>query len=156
MLFFTTATTVDEPFLYALYASVRDDEISGFGWNDAQKRAFLGMQFQMQQRSYRMQHPEAEHRIILLDGRPIGRLVTAQKPQAILLVDISLMTPYRNQGRGTQLVRALQAQAAADGMPVQLHVRKGNSAKRLYERLGFYTIEEDEMYEAMEWRSADL
>lgn len=152
MFFLARATSDDEPFLYDLYADVRDEEISGFGWNDAQKQAFLGMQFQMQQRSYRMQYPDAEHRIVRLDNLPIGRLVTAQLPQSVVLVDISLLAPYRNQGWGTQLIRDLQSQAAACSMPLQLHVLVGNPAKRLYERLGFRTVQAGEMYESMEWR----
>ncbi|OXM85711.1 GNAT family N-acetyltransferase [Paenibacillus rigui] len=155
MLILTTATPDDESFLLELYSSVRSEEIDAFGWNEAQKQAFLGMQFQMQQRSYRMQYPDAEHRIVRLDGRPIGRIMTARLPQANVLVDISLLPAYRNRGLGTQLLRELQTQSAAEGKPLQLHVLRGNRAKGLYERLGFSQTEAGEMYEAMEWQQAN-
>ncbi|WP_282940360.1 GNAT family N-acetyltransferase [Paenibacillus sp. RC67] len=148
------STPDDDPFLYDLYANVRNEEISAFGWNDTEKQAFLGMQFEMQQRSYRMQYPNAEHRIVQLDGRPIGRLITAEAAQSMLLIDISMLLDYRNQGIGTRLIRELQSQAVALDKSVQLHVRIGNPAKSLYERLGFRVHQSTEVYEAMEWQPA--
>ncbi|MFI4986167.1 MAG: GNAT family N-acetyltransferase [Alphaproteobacteria bacterium] len=57
-----------------------------------------------------------------------------------LFVDKSL----RGQGIGTELVKGLIEEAASDGRAVTLGVVKTNPALRLYERLGFRTMHDDE------------
>ena len=51
------ATAADEPFLYRVYASTREDELRLVDWDDDQKAAFLTMQFSAQRSSYRQQFP---------------------------------------------------------------------------------------------------
>ena len=57
----------DETFLLKVYASVRSDELSQVPWSEAQREAFIKMQFDAQQLHYRTHNPEATHDIILLD-----------------------------------------------------------------------------------------
>jgi len=42
------ATASDEPFLFALYASTREHELAAWGWEPAQRDAFLRMQWMAQ------------------------------------------------------------------------------------------------------------
>ena len=44
------------------------------------------------------------------------------------------------------------AEAAAVGKALTIHVERFNPALRLYERLGFRTIEDKGVYQLMEWR----
>jgi ribosomal protein S18 acetylase RimI-like enzyme len=62
------------------------------------------------------------------------------------LIDIALLPQYRNQGIGSTLLRELLADAARAGCAVSLKVENTNPAARLYERLGFQTVDEDGMY----------
>ncbi|MCZ8513238.1 GNAT family N-acetyltransferase [Paenibacillus filicis] len=148
----TAEVPEDEPFLVRLYTSVREDEVRSFGWDEAQMQAFLEMQFRMQRQSYRLQYPAAEYRIIRMGGEPVGRLIIASLPDAVVLVDISLLPAYRKMGIGTRLLSALKQEAAGGGKPVRLQVMHTNPAKRLYERLGFHTTGRNELYAAMEWQ----
>lgn len=116
-----------------VYASTRLDELEGFGWDDNQKHAFIRMQFLARQRS----QPHVDSEIILLDGRPIGRLLVDRTETPIVLRDIALLTEFRNGGIGSRLVRELMAEAAAAGKPLKLHVVSTSPAVRFYERLGF-------------------
>lgn len=144
--------TDDEPFLFNVYASTRAAEMAAWGWDQAQQEAFLRMQFLNQQLSYRAQFPDADHRIIILDGQPVGRLLVDRTDEGILLADIALLAEERNAGIGTGLIRDLQAEAARAGVPVNLHVLKTNpAAARLYERLGFQTTGDDGVYLQMKW-----
>lgn len=59
----------DEPFLFRLYASTREEELESFGWGGADKDAFLRLQFKAHQHNYATISPEADQRVILLDGR---------------------------------------------------------------------------------------
>jgi ribosomal protein S18 acetylase RimI-like enzyme len=142
----------DEVFLFELYASTRREEVAAWGWNDAQREAFLKMQFNAQAQHYRSQYRGADHRIILVAGQMAGRLYVWRADGQILLVDIALLPAYRGAGVGTEVIGGLLAEAEAADQPVLLHVRKPNPARRLYERLGFVQIGETEMDFEMRWR----
>lgn len=141
------ATPEDESFLLELYASTRIDELEGFGWSDEQKQAFIKMQFLARERSY----PRVDNRIILLSGRPVGRIMIDRGEAEILLRDIALLTEYRNAGIGSRLIQELMNEAAAAGKPIRLHVVASSAAVRLYERLGFCRTGPEAAYLEMKW-----
>lgn len=142
----------DEAFLYELYASTRADEMAAIGWDAPQREMFLRMQFNAQRQHY-VEFPNADHRIILRDGQPVGRLLVLRPEAEFCLADIALLTAHRGAGLGARLIRDLMAEAARAGKPVKLQVVHGNRARRLYERLGFVPTGDDGVYCAMEWRA---
>jgi len=147
------ATSEDEPFLLEVYASTRIEELEGLGWDDNQKQAFIKMQFMARERSY----PRVDDRIILLNGRPVGRMMVDRDDASILLRDIALLTEYRNAGIGSRLIQDLIKEATASGKPIHLHVVSTSPAVRLYERLGFrLSGDETAAYLQMTWSPAKL
>src|SRR5688572_1089219 len=86
------ATPEDDAFLLDVYVSTRLEELAGTGWDDHQKRAFIQMQFLARERIY----PQVDSKIILLNGRPAGRMLVDRNDAAILLRDIALLPEYRN------------------------------------------------------------
>jgi len=144
------ATPDDEPFLLDVYASTREEELAGLGWDDNQTRAFIRMQFLVRERSY----PRGDDRIILMNGRAIGRMLVNRSDSAILLTDIALLTEYRNAGIGTGLIQDLMKEAAESAKPLHLHVLETSPAVRLYERLGFSRLGTDAAYLGMKWDPA--
>ncbi len=142
----------DEPFLSALYASTREDELALTGWNQAQIAEFLATQFMAQHRYYLEHLPPSEFNVIEGDGQPIGRLYVGDWEEDVRLIDIALLPEQRNQGIGTRLIRDVMDRAAALGKPVRLHVEQHNPARRLYDRLGFQAIEDRGVNVFMEWR----
>ena len=151
-LFLRPATADDEPFLLELYASTRIEELSTLGWDDNQKQAFIKMQFLARERS----HPRVDDRIIVLDGRAVGRMMVDRSGAAILLRDIALLPEHRNAGIGSRLLQDLLKEAAAAGKPVRLHVLATSPAVRFYERLGFFKTGSDDngAYFEMTWAPA--
>ncbi|HEV2992168.1 MAG TPA: GNAT family N-acetyltransferase [Candidatus Angelobacter sp.] len=141
-----------QEFLFRLYASTRQREFAGLGWPPVQLEAFLRMQFNNQQRWYQTAYPEAEHRIILFEGQPIGRILVNHTHEYLLLVDIALLQEYQGQGIGSKYLQELIEQAEKAGVPVRLQVLRTNPAQHLYERLGFVKTGEDELYVQMERR----
>ncbi len=73
---------------------------------------------------------------------------------AVRLVDISLLPEHRNCGAGSHVIGGLIAESTRSGVPLRLSVLRGNRAARLYQRLGFVKIAEDEMYLQMECKPA--
>ncbi|MGG1556521.1 GNAT family N-acetyltransferase [Paenibacillus ferrarius] len=148
------AAPTDDEFLYALYAETRRDELNALGWDDTQRNAFLRMQFDAQRRSYRMQYARFEQSIVYRGSETIGQISKAFMEDAIVLVDISIVSIYRCQGIGGKLINELQEAAKRQGKKVLLHVLQASPAARLYHRLGFQVTAERFPYMAMEWEDA--
>jgi ribosomal protein S18 acetylase RimI-like enzyme len=142
----------DRDFLFRLYASTRMDEIRGFGWSAVQQEAFFRMQFNAQQQWYQATYSTAENQIIEKDHEPIGRMIVQRGAGTWRLLDISLLPEHRGQGIGGERIRALIKDCGAAGAVLQLQVVNTNPARRLYTRLGFIKIGEDQIYTQMELR----
>lgn len=143
----------DEPFLFALYASTRAEELAMVDWGDAQKEQFLRQQFNAQQTHYQSYFPDGEHQIVTRDGSPVGRIYLEQTAEKIHLLDIALIPAYRGQGIGSALMHALLEKAGMAGLPITLHVyRFDESVYAWYQRLGFVTVGGSGLYYLMEWR----
>jgi ribosomal protein S18 acetylase RimI-like enzyme len=140
----------DQDFLFKLYSSTREQEFAGLGWPAAQLETFMRMQFNAQQRWYETMYAQAEHQIVEQDGGPIGRLMVLRDKDFTQLVDIALLTEHRGQGIGGALLCELIQQCTRDRLTLRLQVLKINPAQRLYERLGFKRVSEDQMYFQME------
>jgi len=140
----------DAPFLAALFASTRADELALTNWSEEQKAAFCRMQFEAQSAHYQKQYSDASFQIIEVSGAAAGRLLV-HRSEEILIVDISLLPEHRGAGIGTKLLRELQVEARSAGKTLTIHVERFNPALRLYERLGFKTVEEQPVYLLMRW-----
>ena len=150
------ATASDEAFLFALYASTREGELAMWGWAPAQRDAFLRMQWMAQGRDWAIRYAGADHRLVLVNGQPAGRMLVARGPREWRLVDIALLPSSRGAGVGTRLLRALQDEAAGARVPLKLRVLRDSPAHRLYARLGFHPDVaappvEGDPYLALEW-----
>lgn len=149
---FRPASDDDLPFLAALYASTRAEEVAQSGWPEEAQRAFLKQQHEAQHAHYANVYAVAERLILLRDGEAVGRLYLAEWSSEIRIVDISLVPECRGRGLGEALLRDVQADAASRGKGVSIHVEKFNPARRLYGRLGFEVTEDKGIYDLMMWR----
>jgi ribosomal protein S18 acetylase RimI-like enzyme len=138
----------DEPFLYTVYASTREEELALTQWDAAARRTFLDHQFRAMRQGYRGMFPEGEFLIIEIGGQAAGRMVMHRTAAEIRVVDLALLPPYRNRGIGTGLMGRICAGA---DRPVRLSVLRGNRALGWYGRLGFSKISELGIYEELEW-----
>ena len=145
-------TAGDLPFVAALYASTRREELAGTGWPEELQAAFLGQQHEAQHNFYRATYDGAEWLIIVQDGEPIGRLYRVIWPREIRVIDISLAPAARGSGIGGAILASIQEEARGLGRAVSIHVEKNNRARNLYLRLGFAVIEDKGVYDLMEWR----
>ncbi len=142
----------DIPFLKKLYASTREDEMKLSGWPKEQIERFLESQFLAQHQYYREMFSKAEFLLILLEGRPAGRLYLDRRKEEHRIVDIALMPEYRGKGYGGSLLRDLLAEASTRNKMVRIHVEHNNPALRLYQRLGFRQVGDQGVYLLMEWK----
>ena len=141
----------DQAFLLELYAGTRLDELKLIDWNEDQKQAFIRMQFDARRLQYRHRYQLADDSIILQGSQPIGRMLVDRNEKQIVLVDIALSPEHRNAGIGTRLVQSLLDEAAGTKKSVRLRVVTTNPAVRMYERLGFSTVDDNGSYLEMNW-----
>jgi ribosomal protein S18 acetylase RimI-like enzyme len=135
-----------------VYAGTREQELAMLPWSPEQKAAFVAQQFAAQSAHYAQHYGGASWDVIVVDGQRAGRLIVDRSDTEINVVDIALLPEYRGRGAGTSLMRAICAEADAAGLPVTVHAEHMNPARRLYERLGFVTVDDLGMYLKLERR----
>lgn len=140
----------DAPFLLALYGSTREAELAQVDWSEAQKQAFIQMQFGAQRQHYRNVLEDVGFDLILKDGVPKGRLYSQERVTQLHIVDIALMPDLRGQGVGGKLLEAIGYHAAQAGKAIGIFVEHQNPARHLYDRLGFEAIRDTGIYLEME------
>ncbi len=141
----------DRAFLERLYATTRESELARLPWSEAEKSAFLKMQFEAQHKFYSETFEGARFDLIERASEPIGRLYVDTRPDEIRLIDIALLPEQRGCGLGTALMNDLMNQARARALPLTLHVESFNPARLLYQRLGFATLRTDGVHHLMRW-----
>lgn len=142
-------TEDDLPFVAALYASTRREEVAATGWPAEIQQAFLAQQHEAQHSHYSVHFADADWLILERDGEAIGRLYLREEPEQVHVIDISLVPESRSQGIGGAVLRDVLDRARAVGKAVTIHVEKHNPARRLYLRLGFETVEDCGIYDLM-------
>jgi ribosomal protein S18 acetylase RimI-like enzyme len=148
---FRPQTDADRPFLAALYASTRVQEMSVVPWTDEQKQAFCQWQFESQSAHYAEQYAQADFLIIEQGETPVGRLYIDRGPMEIEIVDIALLPQYRGTGLGAGLLRDILREGEESGKPVTIYVEHFNPARHLYDRLGFQHVDTNGVYHLMKW-----
>lgn len=145
-------TPEDSGFLLELYKSSRGDDLRSLGWDEERVTQFLELQYEAQQTFDGNDYQQAIDEIVLCLGKPVGRLLTESRQDEIRCLDLALLPQFRNQGRGTLLLRKLQQQAAKSRKPLRLQVIRFNRAVSLFERLGFVRTSESGTHFQMEWK----
>jgi ribosomal protein S18 acetylase RimI-like enzyme len=146
-----SASPQDEPFLAQVYGSTRAEELAATSWGIAQKEAFIQMQYQAQRRYYTAEFPSALQQIILVAGKPAGRLYVDRAGDSIHILDITVIPEHRNQGIGRELLEELMRESAQTGKPLNIYVETFNRSLSLFERLGFRKAKETGIHYFLEW-----
>jgi GNAT superfamily N-acetyltransferase len=142
------AVAADEAFLRELYVTTRPDLAD---WDDGAREAFVDLQLHAQRREWGTAYPGSSDEVLLLEGRPVGRLWVAWLPDACVLVEMILRPEHRRAGLGTTVVAEILAEADRRGVPARLTVERTNIASLAFcARLGFAETGGDEVYVRLE------
>lgn len=142
-------TDDDLPFLEALYASTRAEEVAATGWPVEMQQAFLRQQHTAQHSHFKANYAHANWHILEQADTAIGRLYWYETADDLHIVDIALLPPWRGQGIGAALLHDLAAHAAPQDKALSIYVEKNNPARTLYARLGFVAVEDHGVYDFM-------
>jgi GNAT superfamily N-acetyltransferase len=94
--------------------------------------------------SFQQQWDLTQVRIIALDGSDVGWLQTFTQEDELFVAQMFVDRPFQRRGIGTEVMKRLIDEAARVNQATRLNVVKINPAVRLYERLGFQVIREDD------------
>lgn len=143
----------DLPLLLQLYGIARAAELALVPWDEAQRAAFIRLQFDAQTAFYQSEYPDAVHSIVLCEGEPLGRLYLHRRPHEIRILDVTLRADERTEEAGNQLLASLRAEAEAVGLPLNIHLEPFNPMQPLFERMGFVKVTDNGTHALYEWRA---
>jgi ribosomal protein S18 acetylase RimI-like enzyme len=83
-------------------------------------------------------------RIIVLGGSDVGWLQTTRQDDELFVAQMFVDRLFQRKGIGTEVMKRLIGEAARVNQTMRLNVVKINPAVRLYQRLGFQVIREDD------------
>lgn len=110
-----------------------------WGWDEAQQESLLRERFS----------PD-KLKIIQGNGLDIGMLQVEERPDELFWVNLLIHPEHQSKGLGSQIINDLVSKAKIKRLALRLTVLKPNPARKLYERLGFKVIKEDEVRYYME------
>jgi GNAT superfamily N-acetyltransferase len=109
----------DDDLVARVFASTREQELAPLPWTAEQKAAFLAQQAAAQRLHYDSQYAGAAWDVILVDGRPAGRMIVHRADTEITVVDIALLPEHRGHGVGTTVLREILAEADTSALVVR-------------------------------------
>ncbi|MBS1797252.1 MAG: GNAT family N-acetyltransferase [Acidobacteria bacterium] len=140
-----TVTEDDRDFIARVDAGTREEEFAGPGWSPRRLAEFLKMQAVFQRRAWELRFPGALQFIIEDDFEKVGRMITAEYDDRLVLIDIAILPAHRGRGIGSLLIGDLIERAVETRKKVALQVSKNNlRAVGLYRKLGFAVERETE------------
>lgn len=139
----------DMALLHALFSDAVAEQFGSLP--QPQRQQLIRHQFDMRERQYRHSWPDAIDQIVIFDGTACGRRFWHEDAAELRLIDIALLSGFRGSGVGSELIRDLQQRSDAKSKPLRLSVHAENPACKLYRRLGFAVIGQDDIYLHMEY-----
>ena len=105
-----------------------------WGWDDAEQRVAWE------------QRAAIGRQAVLVDGQRAGFFNAAERDDGFWISNIELLPEFQCRGIGTRLLQGVLDRADDAGKPVGLRVLRVNPARKLYERLGFAVVSEDDTH----------
>jgi ribosomal protein S18 acetylase RimI-like enzyme len=135
------------------YDAVRE-HFASLNLAENELKNLLEFQFQAQTLDYGNNYPQASNDVILYENVPAGRVILSTEHGDLHLLDIAVLSKFRNQGIGTEILQWLFEQSRQTKLPIRFYVEKINPAFWLYEKLGFKIVADVTSHFQMEWRDS--
>ena len=124
----------DYDFIKGLYIDTMEPLLSALdAWNPDKNIASFN-------KTYRF----SEAKIIVVDGEDAGWFQLHPTNEELSLHQIHIKPEFQNRNIGTRIIKTLIRKAEKQDKKLTLMVVKNNRALKLYQRLGFEIIDEDE------------
>jgi ribosomal protein S18 acetylase RimI-like enzyme len=75
----------------------------------------------------------------------------ARTADEVRILDIALLPEHRSSGVGSSIIKEILAETVKAEKPVRIYVESFNRSLRLFERLGFSSVQDIGTHLLMEW-----
>jgi ribosomal protein S18 acetylase RimI-like enzyme len=132
-IYLRSATLADENFFLNLFAESHAEASADY--------LSLEVLYRKSEERYVADFPHADDYVLHLgDGAAVGRLLLVRESNAWRVLSIAVSAAHRGKGIGGDVLRLCQRDCATTGADLHLRVAHGNPARRLYGRLGFQPV----------------
>jgi ribosomal protein S18 acetylase RimI-like enzyme len=142
-------TESDSGFFMELFGEIKSSELLLNTWPEQIRHQMITMQFQAFEQSIITEFPGSIDFLILFNSVKAGRLQINKDEKEIRIINISLLPAFRNKGIGSKILNNIIIEASHT--PVFLEVDKTNPAQKLYSRLGFKIVQQNEIKYLMKY-----
>ena len=118
----------DRPLCESLFIEAHQGPLQLAGWDEDQCRNYLAPQFDMRERGFKQQYPQADDDMIQIDGIDVGRMIINRQQLGIHIIDIVIFNNWRQRGIGSYLLNELCNEADVKD-PDELHRRTGHCVR---------------------------
>ena len=137
----------DAAFLQRLFVANNAGVLRDAGITEAVVDNLMNVQFRSQTDTYRRQFPHAEFLIVERDGEAIGRWVSEDEGDAVLIVDFALLQERQSRGLGAALFGAMVQRALGLGKAPRASVLASNlPCLKMCRRVGLLVVDQDDVY----------
>lgn len=138
MSFRRVRSAVDDPALRLIAA----DEVRSrlFALPDELTAPLIGAQLSAKFTDLERRHPDAVATVAVVEGAPVGYMITDRVDDVLRLCDIAVAAGARGRGHGRDLLSEILAEADAGGLAIELSVWHDAPARDWYERHGFLVV----------------
>jgi GNAT superfamily N-acetyltransferase len=133
----------DERAMRDVFVAVRRGVLDSAGLDENTVERLMQHRFELQRAGYRLAHPQATSEAIVHDGDVVGRLITDDGDQRVLLVDIMIDPDYQGRGIGSRVLWDLVNRAGS--RPVEIRIDHGSPVEPWCRRHGFEQVAADDV-----------
>ena len=128
----------DAPFLFELFRARALEVLAAAELRPEVADHLVALQHRAQTASYRAAFPQARVQVVERGCERVGRLVEADEPGGVYIVDLAVASGHRRTGVAAALIADLQGRCGRDGAHVRAQVSVTNAPSRaLFSRMGF-------------------
>jgi ribosomal protein S18 acetylase RimI-like enzyme len=144
-------TENDSEFFMELFGEIKSSELHLETWPEPVKKQMIMMQYNAFMQTVITEFPYNYDYLILFKSNKAGRLQLDKNDNGFRIINISLLSEFRNNGIGTAIIQDIIYEANSKKIPVFLDVDRINPAFNLYQRFGFKIINQDEIRFSMKY-----
>ena len=133
----------DESAFCSMFVTIRRAPMDAAGFDAATVERLVQHQFDLQRVGYRYTYPLARTEAIVVGDEVVGRLITDDSGEHVVLVDVMVDPARQRQGIGTRILRKFIA--GHPGRTIALRVNHGAPADAWYRKHGFEQVGADEL-----------
>jgi ribosomal protein S18 acetylase RimI-like enzyme len=144
----------DSEFFMELFSEIKSSELHLDLWPEANRNQLIAMQFHAFEQCMKAEFPNSVDYLIVYQSGKAGRLQLDKNDNGIRIINISLLSAYRDKGLGTKIINGIITEANQKKIPVYLDVDKTNPAVNLYSKMGFSTYQQNDLKYSMIYNPA--